>query len=100
MKQHHHRSAGCRPGALAVAASALIILFSVGLPKGAWAQLVPANLRAAIFLRALGYERGFASGSGAAKLVVVKGASGEAARDGAEMAPSTRSSARAICRAP
>jgi hypothetical protein len=71
---------------LAIVASAMIVLLSVGLPKAVWAQLVPANLRAAIFLRALGYERGFASGSGTAKLIVVKGASGEAARDGSDMA--------------
>jgi hypothetical protein len=92
MKQSNHRNASpraCarpRPSALSVVVAAVLVAACAFLPMPAWAQLVPANLRAAIFLRALGYERSFASQSGSAKLVVVKGASGEASEDGAAMA--------------
>ncbi len=86
MKQFSHRNVPRRRGALSAAAAALIVAVCLVLPEAAWAQLVPTNLRAAIFLRALGYERTFASESSTAKLVVVKGASGEAEGDGAAMA--------------
>ncbi|MBC7173533.1 MAG: DUF4154 domain-containing protein [Polyangiaceae bacterium] len=78
---------GLRPATLSALLAALVFTGALfGGPISVLAQLVPANLRAAIFVRALGYERSFASGTTPAKIVVVKGASGEAAQDGAAMA--------------
>jgi hypothetical protein len=86
MKPSNHRTAPLRLRALGAAAAAVVAIACALAPAAAWAQLVPTNLRAAIFLRALGYERTFASANDAAKLVVVKGGSGEASEDGAAMA--------------
>ncbi len=71
------------------------VLAFAAMPAPVWAQLVPANLRAAIFIRALGYERTFTSARTPAKLIVVKGASGEAAQDGSGMTRAFRELVRA-----
>lgn len=49
------------------------------------AQAVPAELRAAILLRAVAYERNLAGGDGAVPMLVVRGSSGSAAADGRAM---------------
>jgi hypothetical protein len=56
-------------------------------------QAIPSNLRAAILLRALGYEKTFASASDAASLLVLSGPGG--ARDGGEMTAALRQLAQA-----
>lgn len=52
--------------------------------------LVPTPLRAAIIVKAAGYERGFAGRSGKAVLAVVIGTTKEASEDGKAMAASLR----------
>ncbi len=79
------RRKGRAPFLLACVAALLAASTLLSVPTTVWAQLVPANLRAAIFVRALGYERTFAGSRTPAKLVVLRGASGEASSDGAAM---------------
>jgi hypothetical protein len=89
-------SRGRWPGLVTGLSAGLLFAMTLAtVPAPAWAQLVPANLRAAIFVRALGYERSFVGASSSAELVVVKGSSGEAARDGAAMARAFREILRA-----
>ncbi len=72
------------PRARALARAAwLALLFAA---SGVAAQAVPIELRAAILLRALQYERGFGQGQGTAVVAVVAGASGASADDGRHMA--------------
>lgn len=61
-----------------------VCIFAWLLPPVALAQTVPSKLRAAILLRALQYEKVFASESSTAVIVVLAGAKGAA--DGADMA--------------
>jgi hypothetical protein len=63
------------------------------LAPAARSQGIPSNLRAAILLRALQYEKTFASASEAASLLVLSGPGG--ARDGAEMTAAMRQLAQA-----
>jgi ABC-type branched-subunit amino acid transport system substrate-binding protein len=66
----------------ALAAACVFALSSVALA----ATTVPPALRAAIILRAAGYERGFADRSGEAVIAVVHSKSGPSADDGNAMA--------------
>jgi hypothetical protein len=59
----------------------------------AFAQAIPSNLRAAILLRALEYEKVFASNKDPAMLLVLSGSGG--AHDGAEMTAALRQLAQA-----
>jgi hypothetical protein len=71
------RAASVRLGAL------LALLACLCVPPFALAQTIPSNLRAAILLRALQYEKVFASGTAPAVILVLGGSAGS--RDAAEM---------------
>jgi hypothetical protein len=60
------------------------MLFVLTFPLFVSADTIPVNLRAAILLRALSYEKVFASSTSSAVIVVLGGTQG--ARDAAEMA--------------
>lgn len=68
---------------LRILAAASIVAVAGGALAG---TAVPAALRAAIILRAAGYERGFADRSGEAVIAVVYQKSGASAEDGQAMA--------------
>jgi hypothetical protein len=70
-----------------------LLLVLVLVPGLALAQAIPSNLRAAILLRALEYEKVFASNKDAALLLVLTGPGG--ARDGSEMAVALKQLAQA-----
>lgn len=74
-------------GALAVSAGATPVVR---------ADEVPANLRAAILLRALGYERRLASGEGEIRLMVVSPQDGPGREEGTEMARAFHTLARRL----
>src|SRR5215212_5697593 len=69
----------------------LLVLLVV--PALALAQSIPGNLRAAILLRALEYEKVFASSKDPALLIVLTGSGG--ARDGTEMTAALKQLAQA-----
>jgi hypothetical protein len=71
-----------RAWTLMVALAALLVA-SIALASP---NLVPGPLRAAIVVRAAGYESGFADRSGGAVLAVVVGKSGKSSQDGKAMA--------------
>ncbi|WP_437690321.1 YfiR family protein [Sorangium sp. So ce176] len=73
------------PAAAIRALAALALLITASAETHA-APSVPYELRGAILLRSLGYERGFTSRTGTAVLAVVGGASGESAEDSRAMA--------------
>jgi hypothetical protein len=74
-------------------AAVLLVLVGMIGPALAAAQSIPSNLRAAILLRALQYEKVFASSQATATLLVLSGAAG--GKDGAEMAAALRQLAQA-----
>ncbi|MEM9075203.1 MAG: hypothetical protein AAGE52_42285, partial [Myxococcota bacterium] len=62
--------------ARSIATGGLIALLLVGGPLRAAAQTVPPDLRAAVIVRALGYERVLRGGTGPVRLLVVTDVSG------------------------
>ena len=78
------RTSSVHPWSRALAPAAALALLLVA--SVAAAESVPVELRAAILLRALQYERGFGQGDGSAVLAVVASASGGSAEDGRQMA--------------
>ncbi len=93
MNENSHRRPRCNRAIGSLGWMCLLVVFLL-LPKIAIPELVTINIRAVILLRALRYERGFASGDGEAKLVVVAAASGTSARDAAGMEVAFRHLAR------
>ena len=73
----------------------LLALALFALPAVALAQTVPSELRAAILLRALRYERSFASSRDAARVVVVSTSSSGSRSDASAMADAFRKLGRA-----
>ncbi|MFT3922236.1 MAG: YfiR family protein [Myxococcales bacterium] len=69
-------------------ARACLLLTCLALPCIALAQQVPAAIRAAILLRSLSYEKGFAAGTGPATVLVLSGSNGTS--DGNETAASMK----------
>jgi hypothetical protein len=94
MSRSRTSSANPWPRALAPAAALTLLFFA----SVAAAESVPVELRAAILLRALQYERGFGQGDGQAVVAVVASASGGSAEDGRHMADAFASVSRADSR--
>jgi hypothetical protein len=70
--------------------AALLLMF-VSVSSSAAGNEVPVALRAAIIMKATGYERGFAGRSGTAVVAVVLGSSDNAKADGAAVAAALES---------
>src|SRR5688572_24725307 len=77
----------------ALSASCWFMCVALSWPALAFGQGIPSNMRAAILLRALQYEKVFSSGTNAVTLLVLSGGGG--VRDGSEMTAALRQLAQA-----
>ena len=69
---------------------AFVAVLLLSVPGSVRAQVPAAELRAAIFMRAVAYERGVAAETGPLNVLVVRGASGDSARDGQQVEAALR----------